>query len=283
MLPWFPKREATHGTRYYVRPCFGDPGRDILLLTECPNISNGRACRGVSCAQTALPPLYNSFQFSDHHAPIPFRQSMLCVCDTPRGSPRDVHAPPGSRRRKGGRCLCPFGARLLPCTVAVRRSVVVVSLPPAFPPRRLPLLSPEQDPPDHAGGHGDAADDGDAHQPLPGHAVVDEPAQVRRLEVGRLLVQQQVVVSSGVGVVAELVVPQRQVVQALAAALRRYPEDLRQQADAQLLVAARGRLDEALFRWMWFAASFPRGSMVSGGRGPGSRRQRRRGGIPMSS
>ncbi len=53
-----------------------------------------------------------------------------------------------------------------------------------------------------AGGEADAAEDGDAEEPLLSNLVVDELAQVGGLEVGGLLVEEQVVVAAGLAVVA---------------------------------------------------------------------------------
>lgn len=99
---------------------------------------------------------------------------------------------------------------------------------------------------DDAGGEADAAEDGDAEEPLLGDLVVDELAQVGGLQVGGLLVEEQVVVAAGLAVVAELVVAEGEVVQALAAALGGDAKDFGQEADAELLVAAVVGLDEAL-------------------------------------
>lgn len=98
----------------------------------------------------------------------------------------------------------------------------------------------------NAGGQADAAEDGDAEQPLLGDLVVDELAEVGGLEVGGLLVDEEVVVAAGLAVVAELVVAEGEVVEALAAALGGDAEDFGQEADAELLVAAVVGLDEAL-------------------------------------
>lgn len=99
---------------------------------------------------------------------------------------------------------------------------------------------------DDAGGEADAAEDGDAEEPLLGDLVVDELAQVGGLQVGGLLVEEQVVVAAGLAVVAELVIAEGEVVQALAAALGGDAKDFGQEADAELLVAAVRGLDEAL-------------------------------------
>lgn len=80
------------------------------------------------------------------------------------------------------------------------------------------------------------AKNSDAHESLPCDLVVDELSQVRGLEVGRLLIEEQVVVPAGLGVVAELVVSEGEVVEALATALGGGAEDVGEEADAELLV-----------------------------------------------
>lgn len=62
----------------------------------------------------------------------------------------------------------------------------------------------------------------------------------------RLQIQQQLVVAPRLGIVAQLVVPEREIVEALSPPLRRVAEDFAEQPDAGLLVGARRRLDEAL-------------------------------------
>lgn len=117
---------------------------------------------------------------------------------------------------------------------------------PPPPPSPLPADIPHQHPADHPSRHGEAADDGDAHQALARDLVVDERPQVARLQVRGLLLEQQVVVPPGLGVVAQLEVAQGQVVEALAAALGRGAEDLGEEDDAEVLVLAAGRFYEAL-------------------------------------
>lgn len=131
----------------------------------------------------------------------------------------------------------------------------LVAFPRAFfPPVRfcvlLPLAGILHDEGAHdARGQADAAEDGDAEQTFLGDLVVDELAQVGGLEVGGLLVEEQVVVAAGLAVVAELVVAEGEVVEALAAALRGDAEDFGQQLDAELLLAAVRGLDETLWWW----------------------------------
>jgi hypothetical protein len=87
---------------------------------------------------------------------------------------------------------------------------------------------------------------GNAHESFPGNLVVDERAQVRGLQVGGLLVEQEVVVAAGFAVVAELVVAEGEVVEAFPTALWGDTEDIREQADAELLVISLVGLDETL-------------------------------------
>jgi hypothetical protein len=110
----------------------------------------------------------------------------------------------------------------------------------------LPLLGVAEDEgTDDSGGDADTTEDGDTHEALLGDLIVDELAQAGGLEVGGFLVKEKVVVAAGLAVVAELVAPQGEVVKALAAALGGESEDFGQETDAELLVVALCRLDEA--------------------------------------
>lgn len=51
-----------------------------------------------------------------------------------------------------------------------------------------------------------ATQDGNSHETLAGNLVIDQLAQVGRLQIGGLLVEKQVVVPAGFAVVAQLVV-----------------------------------------------------------------------------
>lgn len=111
----------------------------------------------------------------------------------------------------------------------------------------LPLSGiPQQECPHDTGGDSNTTEDGDAHEAFAGNLVVDELAQVGGLEVGGLLVEEEVVVAACLAVVAELVVAEGEVVEALAAALGGDAEDVREEADAELLIGADVGLDEAL-------------------------------------
>lgn len=112
--------------------------------------------------------------------------------------------------------------------------------------RSPPPRVPEDEGANDTGSDAHAAEDGHAHEALFGDLVVDELAQVRGLQVGGLLVDEEVVVPAGLAVVAELVVAEGEVVEALAAALGREAEDVGEEADAELLVAALVGFDEAL-------------------------------------
>lgn len=111
----------------------------------------------------------------------------------------------------------------------------------------LPLPGiPQQECSHDTGGDSNTTEDGDAHEAFAGNLVVDELAQVGGLEVGGLLVEEEVVVAACLAVVAELVVAEGEVVEALAAALGGDAEDVREETDAELLVGADVGLDEAL-------------------------------------
>lgn len=101
-----------------------------------------------------------------------------------------------------------------------------------------PFRVPQQESADDAGSDANAANNGDAQEALLGDLVVDELAQVGGLEVGRLLVEEEVVVAAGLAVVAELVVAEGEVVEAFAAALGGDAEDVGEEADTELLVVA---------------------------------------------
>lgn len=107
-----------------------------------------------------------------------------------------------------------------------------------FPVLSLPPYIPHQYPTNDTGRHGEAAHDRDTHQALPRHLVVYQRPQVGGLQVGRLLLEQEVVVPPSLGVVAQLEVTECQVVEALAAAFGRDAEDLGEEDDAKLLVVA---------------------------------------------
>lgn len=78
--------------------------------------------------------------------------------------------------------------------------------PPAAVVPRSPSLAPEKNATDHAGSDGDTTYDCDAHQPFLRYLVVDQPAQVRGLQVRRLLFEKQIVVAPRLAIIAQLVV-----------------------------------------------------------------------------
>lgn len=99
---------------------------------------------------------------------------------------------------------------------------------------------------DHASSNANTTKNRNAQKPLFGNLVVNELSKVGSLQVCGLLVEEELVVAAGFGVVAELVVAEGEVVEALAAAFGGGAEDVGEEADAELLVAAVCGLDEAL-------------------------------------
>lgn len=130
--------------------------------------------------------------------------------------------PPSSRPRRLPRAIYPSPPERNPTSP---NSHAPLSLP-------LPPHVSHQHAADDAQADGDAANDGDADEALAGDLVVDEGAQIARLEVGGLLLEEEVVVAAGLGVVAEPEVAQGEVVEALAAALGGGAEDLGEEDDA---------------------------------------------------
>ena len=137
------------------------------------------------------------------------------------------------------------------------------------PPVSPPLAVADEEGADDAGGDAHAAEDGDAHEALLGHLVVDELAQVGGLQVGGFAVEEHVVVAAGLGIAAQLVVAEGEVVQALAPALGRDAEDVGEEADAELLFAAVRGLDETL---RGYSQRLFVGRANEGGRGRGGGR-----------
>lgn len=85
-----------------------------------------------------------------------------------------------------------------------------------------------------------------AHEPLLGHLLVNQRSQAGSLHVRRLLVEEEIVVASGLAVVPELVVPESQIVEAFSSTFGGGTEDFREQTDTFLLVVAGVRFDQAL-------------------------------------
>lgn len=93
----------------------------------------------------------------------------------------------------------------------------------------LPLPSTlEDEASNHSRRHHKSTNDRRAHQSLLRNLVVNQPLQAPRLEIPRLVLQEQVVVPSRLGIAAQFVVSQRQVVKTLPPALRGAAEDFRQ-------------------------------------------------------
>lgn len=68
------------------------------------------------------------------------------------------------------------------------------------------------------------------------------------MQVGRLLVQQQVVVATGLAIVPEFVVSEGQVVEAFSSSFGGGTEDLREQSDSFLLIVTSVGFDQTLDR-----------------------------------
>lgn len=104
----------------------------------------------------------------------------------------------------------------------------------------LPLLS-SSDQEAHAHGRccRQSSNDGNAHQTLLCDLVIDQLAQTLRLQIARLDLEQVVVVSPCLGVVAKLVVAQGKIVQTLSTSVRRGTEYVAQEPDALLLLRSR--------------------------------------------
>lgn len=77
-----------------------------------------------------------------------------------------------------------------------------------------------------------------AHQSLLGDLVINQLSQIRGLQVRRLLIEKKVVVTTSLAVVAELVVPQGEIVEAFATTFGREAEYIAEETDAELLVVA---------------------------------------------
>ena len=66
------------------------------------------------------------------------------------------------------------------------------------------------------------------------------------MQVGRLLIQQQVVVATGLAIVPELVVSEGEVVEAFSSSFGGGTEDLREQPDSFLLIVTSVGFDQTL-------------------------------------
>lgn len=107
-----------------------------------------------------------------------------------------------------------------------------------------PLPHQQADPPNDSSRY--TTDDSNPHQSFLGDLVIDQASEAVRLEIMRFEVEQRGIIAASVGVVAELVVAQREVVQALPAAVGRGAEDLGEQPDAFLLLVSIGGFYQAL-------------------------------------
>lgn len=169
-----------------------------------------------------------------------------------------VHEPPGRTEpcsRQGSRYICHWSPSssssglVSNVTQPTLKQRPVNHSPCLAPDQPSPLpRSPENQPSNHTRCDSQPAHDRRAHQALLVDLVVNQPFEAACLQVRRLEPQQQLVVPARVGVVAQLVVAQRQVVEALAPPLRRVAVDLRQQPHAFLCVLPVEGFDQALSR-----------------------------------
>lgn len=90
----------------------------------------------------------------------------------------------------------------------------------------------------HTCRHGEASYNGDAHETLLCHLLVNERTQAGRLEIGRLLLQKQIVVSAGFSIVSQLIVAQSKIVKTFSSSLGCPAEDLGEKAHTFLLVGS---------------------------------------------
>lgn len=102
----------------------------------------------------------------------------------------------------------------------------------------LPLGTLENQAANNASSNSQTADNGHTDQALPGNLVVNQALEALGLQIVLLQIEQQLVVASGLGVIAQLVVAEGEVVEAFAAAVGRGAEDFGEQAHAFLLLGA---------------------------------------------
>jgi len=118
-----------------------------------------------------------------------------------------------------------------------------------YPHHLSPLPCPlQQEAPHDPRRNRNPPNDSHTNHPLLRHLVVNQILQASRLQIRRLQLQQQLIVSPCFRVVSQLVVAQRKVVEAFAAALARVAEDFGEEAYAFLLFVARRGFYEALWR-----------------------------------
>jgi hypothetical protein len=107
----------------------------------------------------------------------------------------------------------------------------------------LPPSAPNKQPAQNTGSNRQPTHNRHPDQSLPLHLLVDQLPQTLRLQIPRLQIQQQVVIPPRLGVVAQLVVAQREIVQTLASAVGAGAEDLGEELYAVLLLRAGGGFD----------------------------------------
>lgn len=79
-----------------------------------------------------------------------------------------------------------------------------------------------------------------------GDLVINEPSQTPGLQIRWLVIEEEVIVSAGLCVIAQFVVSESQIVQAFPPPLRCVSKYLREQANAFLLFTAGGGFDQTL-------------------------------------
>lgn len=106
------------------------------------------------------------------------------------------------------------------------------------PPRAL-----HDQPANNSSCHSKASDYGYPHHTFLCDLVIDEGVQTCCLQIIWLLIQQQIIVSSGFCIVPQLEVAQRQVVETFSSSFGRRSEDVGQEPDALLLLTPCVRFD----------------------------------------
>lgn len=94
--------------------------------------------------------------------------------------------------------------------------------------------------------NGDASHDRRTHESLFCDFVIDQLFQASGLQVRRLQLQQEFVISSCLSVITELVIAERKVVETFASSFAGVAENLREKAHTFLLLAARVGLYKTL-------------------------------------
>ena len=122
------------------------------------------------------------------------------------------------------------------------RSIPLHSLPATSP---LPLRAPNKQPTNNTSSNSKPTHNSNTKQALLLHLVLDQILQTLRLQVPLLELQKTIVVPPSLGVVSELVVPEGEIVQALAPAVGALSEDVGEELDAELLLVALVGFDQA--------------------------------------